>query len=274
MHEPRQERAERRADRWLWPVGGGLAAGTVAGLFGVGGGILLVPILVLVLRRTQHDAHATSLVAVTMGALAGVARFGLDGSVALAGGLALAAGAIAGARLGARLLPRIPEQRLRRLFVAALAILAVRFLLVGASGEAAVAGDVTPDLTAAQLALHAVGGVLAGTVSSVLGVGGGIVNVPLLVLGFGYGQHVAEGTSLAVIVPTALTGAVSHHRSGYTDWGLGVRLGAGSVLGAVLGAQLALSLSPVTLGRLYGGLQVVVAVLMLRRSRSATGVSS
>jgi len=256
-----------RARGWLWPVSSGLAAGIVAGLFGVGGGLLLVPVLTLLLGRTQHVAHATSLVAVTLGALAGVARFGLDGSVALLGGLALAAGAVVGARVGARLLPSIPEQRLRLLFVAVLVVLAVRFLIVGASGEAAISGDVTPDLTTLQLGLHVLGGLLAGVVSSVLGVGGGVINVPLLVLGFGYGQHVAEGTSLAVIVPTALTGAVSHHRNGYTDWALGLRLGTGSVVGAVLGAQLALSLSPVTLGRLYGVLQLVLAALMLRRVR-------
>lgn len=262
--------ATRQADRaagWLWPLVGGLAAGVVGGLFGVGGGMLLVPTLVLLLGRSQHVAHATSLVAVALGALAGVTRFGIAGSVALVGGLALAAGAIVGARLGAVLLPRIPERRLRSLFVGVLLLLALRFLLVGASGDAAVDGDLVPARDAVALGLHVVGGLAAGMVSSVLGVGGGVVNVPLLVLGLGYGQHVAEGTSLAVIVPTAVTGAVSHHRNGYTDWALGLRLGVGSIAGATAGAQLALSLSPVTLGRLYGVLQLVVALLMLRRPR-------
>lgn len=256
-----------RATGWALPIGGGVAAGVIAGLFGVGGGILLVPLLVLVMHRAQHEAHATSLVAVTLGALAGVARFAADGSVALVGGAALAVGAVAGARLGSWLLPFIPERRLRQVFIAVLVVLSVRFLVVGASGEAATAGDVVPELDALRIALHVGGGVVAGVVSSVLGVGGGIVNVPLLVLGFGYGQHVAEGTSLAVIVPTALTGAVSHHRHAYTDWRLGRRLGIGTVVGAVIGAQVALSLSPVTLGRLYGILQIVVAVLMVRRRR-------
>ena len=86
-------------------VGGGLVAGSAAGLFGVGGGVLLVPLLVLVLKRSQHVAHATSLVAITLAAVAGAGRFALDGSVAWAGGLAVAVGAVVGARLGARLLP-------------------------------------------------------------------------------------------------------------------------------------------------------------------------
>lgn len=248
-------------------VVGGTVAGTAAGLFGVGGGILLVPLITLVFRRPQHVAHATSLVAITLGAAAGVGRFAVDGSVAVAGGLALAVGAVVGARGGAAVLPRVSEGWLRRLFSLLVLGLAVRFLVVGASGSAAVAGATTPELTPALLALHVVGGLAAGAASAVLGVGGGVILVPLLVLGFGYGQHVAEGTSLAVIVPTALTGAWSHHRHGYTDLRLGVRIGLASVVGSLLGASLALSLAPVTLGRLYGALQLVVGLLMLRPPR-------
>lgn len=251
-----------RGSRWLAPLAGGLAAGLVSGLFGVGGGVLLVPVLVLVLRRHQHEAHATSLVAVTMGAVAGLLRFAGGDSVSLAGAAAVAVGAVAGARLGAGWMPSIPERRLRQLFAGVLLVLAVRFLLVGA--EPGTAGTAAPELDAVLLGLHGLGGIAAGVVSSLLGVGGGIINVPLLVIAFGYGQQVAEGTSLAIIVPTAATGAWAHHRNGYTDWATGARLGAGAVVGGVLGASLALSISPTTLGRLFGVLQVAVGVLMLR----------
>lgn len=250
-------------------VAAGLAAGLVAGTFGVGGGVLLVPVLALVLGRPQHVAHATSLVAVTLAALAGAVRFGLDDAVSLLGALALVVGSIAGARLGARLLPRIPERRLRALFGVVLLVLALRFLVVGASGEAAVDGDLVPALTWTTFLAHAVGGFAAGVTSSVLGVGGGVVMVPLLALGLGYGQHVAEGTSLAVIVPTALTGAVRHARNGYTDWALGLRIGLAAVVGSTLGASFALSLDAVSLGRTFGVLQAVVGVLMLWRARVA-----
>lgn len=255
-----------------WVVfAGGVGAGAVAGLFGVGGGLLLVPLLVLLLRQPQHRAHATSLVAVTMGASAALARFALDGSVAVAGAAALTVGAVTGARLGARLMPRITDRRLRALFAAVLLVIAVRFLVFG-GGPAADGAETgaAPTLDGVRVALHVVGGVVAGGVSSLFGVGGGIVLVPLLVLGFGYGQHLAEGTSLAVIVPTALTGAVAHHRhSAYTDWRLGAELGVGAVLGAVAGAQVALGLDAATLGRLFGVLQAVVAALMLRGVRDS-----
>lgn len=248
---------------------GGLASGLIAGLFGVGGGVLLVPLQVLVLGSAQHVAHATSLVAVTLAAAVGVARFAVEGAVHLPGAAALAAGAVVGARIGAVLLPRISDRRLRAVFGAVLLVLSVRFLL--APGSATAAADMAvPDLDATMIAAHVVGGLVAGVTSSVLGVGGGVVMVPLMALGLGYGQHIAEGTSLAVIVPTAATGAWAHARSGYTDWRAGLRLGVGAMAGAALGASVALGLSGATLGRLFGALQVLTAALMLRPG-SSTG---
>lgn len=241
----------------------GLLGGLVAGTFGVGGGIVLVPILVLLLHRPQHVAHATSLVAVGMGALAGALRFGLDGAVAIVPALLLAAGSIAGARVGARVMADLPERTLRRLFSALLLLVAVRFLL-GSSGADGLGAEV-PELDALSAAVHVGGGFVAGVVSSVLGVGGGIIMVPLLALGLGYGQHVAEGTSLAVIVPTAVTGARRHAASGFTDWHLGVRLGVGALVGALVGASLALALDADDLARAFGVLQVLMAALLLRR---------
>ncbi len=264
MHEP----APARRRGWVLPVAGGLAAGVVAGLFGVGGGVLLVPLLVLVIGRSQHEAHATSLVGVTLATAAGVARFAVDGAVWLPGAAALAVGAITGARAGAALLPRLSEGWLRRLFVLLVVVVAGRFLVGGGPGGSS-AG--LPTIDAGVLAIHVLGGLAAGVTSSVLGVGGGIVIVPLLTLGLGYGQHVAEGTSLAVIVPTALTGALAHARHGLTDWRLGSWLGMTTVLGSLAGATLALSLSPVTLGRLFGGLLLAVGALMVWRARPGGG---
>jgi uncharacterized protein len=251
-------------------LAGGLAAGLVAGMFGVGGGVLLVPVLVLLLHRPQHVAHATSLFAVTLAALSGVIRFAVDGAVNVPGALALAVGAVAGARLGAAFLPKITDTLLRRLFAGLLVLLALRFLLTGGS-DAGTTGTTVPDLTAGTIALHVVGGLAAGTVSSMFGVGGGIIMVPLLALGFGYGQHIAEGTSLAVIVPTALTGAVAHHRNAYTDWRLGLMIGPTAIVGAAVGATVALGLEAATLARLFGVLQFVVAVLMLQGTRRPVG---
>ncbi len=252
---------------------GGVAAGLVAGLFGVGGGILLVPVLVLWLGSPQHEAHATSLVAVTLAAVAGATRFAMDDAVSLPGAVALAAGALPAARLGADLLPRIPESRLRTAFGVLAVGLSVRFLVAGAGGDAA-AGISAPALDAGDLAIHVAGGLVAGLVSSLMGVGGGVVLVPVLTLALGYDQHVAEGTSLAVIVPTALVGAWQHGRNGLTQWSTGLRLGLATIIGSVTGASIALGVSPDVLARGFGVLLAIVGARILNRSRGRAGAPS
>lgn len=250
----------------MYPLGGGLAAGFVAGLFGVGGGVLFIPVLVLLLRRAQHVAHATSLVAITIPAVVGATRFALDGEVAWIGAGAVAAGAFGGVQFGAWLMPRIPDRQLRLLFSAILAIVALRLIAVG---DAPLGAGLVMDPTFEPVPVltHALLGVAVGTASALLGIGGGVVIVPALVLLFGYSQHLAEGTSLAIIVPTALLGAATHTRRGYTEWPLGLKLGAGAFLGALLGAELALALPSGSLARAFGALLAVVTVLMVRRTK-------
>lgn len=256
------------ARQWVLPVGGGLAAGFVAGLFGVGGGVLLVPVLVLLLHRAQHVAHATSLVAIVLPAIVGASRFAFDGAVAWPAALAVALGALAGVQLGVVIMPRVPEKRLRYVFAGLLALMAIRLLVLGdgAAGDGGVALG-TPDLDLVVLLLHVLLGLVSGTASAVLGIGGGAIIVPVLVVLFGYGQHIAEGTSLAVIVPTALVGAARHARRGYTEWHLGWRLGVGGLVGALLGAETALNLPGQTLARAFAGMLIIVTVLLIRRGR-------
>ena len=106
-------------------------------------------------------------------------------------------------------------------------------------------------------------GVLVGAFSALFGVGGGILMVPFVVVVLGFGQHVAEGTSLLVIVPTALVGAIAHAKRGYVDVPAVVMLGAGGVLGAWLGAIVGLELSDDLLRDLFAALVAVVGVRMI-----------
>ncbi len=110
-------------------AGLGLAAGFVGGLFGVGGGVVVVPGLVLWLGLAQHRAHATSVAAIVASASAALVPFALDGEVDWPAALALFAGAGVGAYGGARLIARIPEVWLARAFVALMAVAAVRLWL-------------------------------------------------------------------------------------------------------------------------------------------------
>ena len=104
----------------------GVAAGFVGGLLGVGGGVVIVPGVVLLMAFDQHRAHATSVAAIVAAASAAVVPFAMDGSVqwAFAGWLLI--GAVAGASVGARQLDKIPEVWLARAFVALLVVAALR----------------------------------------------------------------------------------------------------------------------------------------------------
>jgi uncharacterized protein len=108
----------------------GLAGGLFSGLLGVGGGVVMVPLLVLWAGYGQRDAHAVSLGAIIPISAAGVLAFGLAGEIRLLEALALAAGSIAGAQVGARLLARADERKLKLAFGLFLVVVAV-FMAVG-----------------------------------------------------------------------------------------------------------------------------------------------
>lgn len=123
-------------------------------------------------------------------------------------------------------------------------------------------------MTALEAVATALFGALAGILSGLLGVGGGIVMVPYLGLALGLDQHVAEGTSLLVIVPTAMAGVLAHARRGRVDWRTGRLLGILGVFGAIAGAQVALVVPPTVLRRVFAGFLVLIGIRFLRRSLS------
>jgi hypothetical protein len=109
----------------------GLVGGLFSGLLGIGGGIVMVPLLTMVAGLSQRDAHAVSLAAIIPISLAAIAVYGVAGKVEPAEAAALAVGAIAGARVGAGVLARAPERVLKAAFGVFLLVAAVSILLEG-----------------------------------------------------------------------------------------------------------------------------------------------
>jgi uncharacterized membrane protein YfcA len=110
-------------------------------------------------------------------------------------------------------------------------------------------------------------GIGTGVVSGMLGVGGGILMVPGMVLFLGMTQHTAEGTSLLVIIPTALVGAYTHFRKGYVLLLAAAILGAGGIAGAFIGSRIALSVPAHTLRVIFGVYLVLLGVRMVIPAR-------
>lgn len=106
----------------------GLAAGLLSGLLGVGGGIVIVPLLVTVVGLSQHRAHATSLAAIIPIAAVGAAAFAVEGNIDYGVGALLALGTLAGAPLGARFMARAGEGPLKLMFGFLMLVVAAQLL--------------------------------------------------------------------------------------------------------------------------------------------------
>lgn len=246
--------------RRLGPSAGvGVLAGFLSGLFGVGGGILIVPGLVTLARMPQRLAHGTSLAAIVPIALSGVAGYAVADAVDWPAAGLIALGAVWGALLGTRVLHAAHQDTLRIAFAAFLLLTALRLLLV--VPEASGRGELTVPLALALVGL----GLVSGTLAGLLGVGGGIVIVPALVVLFSVPDAVAKGTSLLVIVPTATAGTVSNVRRGNADLPVAATVGLFGVASAFGAAALSVDLDPAVSSVLFGLLLVAVATRMLRR---------
>jgi uncharacterized membrane protein YfcA len=107
-------------------------------------------------------------------------------------------------------------------------------------------------------------GIVAGLTSGLIGIGGGIIIVPVLVLFFGFSQQLAQGTTLALMVPPlGAFAAWTYYRQGYVDIKTAVLICFGFLVGSVLGADLALRLPTEVLTRIFGAILVAVGLRML-----------
>ena len=234
----------------------GLTAGLLSGLFGVGGGTVIVPLLVLMLSFDQRLAAGTSLAAIVPTASVGVISYAMSGSVAWIPALILAVGAVVGAQIGSRLLPKIPQTALRWGFVVFIVIVIVSLFVVIPSRSAAFE---LGWLNGAGLVLL---GVITGIIAGLIGVGGGVIIVPALMLAFGTSDLIAKGTSLMMMIPTAVSGTIGNLRHRNVDLLAAGIIGLSACTMTALGAWLATQIDPFTGNMLFVVYLVVIAVQM------------
>lgn len=241
-------------------IGIGLAAGLMSGLFGVGGGTVIVPLLVMFLHFDQRLAAGTSLAAIVPTAAVGVVSYAVPGAVAWIPALILAAGAVVGAQIGTWLLARLPQNVLRWGFVGFLLVVIVMLFIVVPSRDADL--PLTVLTVTGLVALGVVTGVLAG----LLGVGGGVIVVPALMLLFGTSDLIAKGTSLLMMIPTAISGTIGNLRRHNVDLLAAALVGGSACVTTALGALIATHIDPFTGNVLFALFLVYVAVQMTIRA--------
>jgi len=240
----------------------GLLAGITGGVTGGGGGIVSIPLMVAFLKLDQHAAHGVSLVALVFTGLVGAITYASNGSLDLVAAVLIAAPAVVTARAGAHFAHSLPEWKLKRAFGGYLLVVSALMLLKPYLG--------TPQALTAGLArslLLLMTGTVAGFTSGMMGVGGGAIMIPAMVLLAGFDQHVAQGTSLLVMVPAGGAGAYTHWKLGNVRTRILPGIIAGVLAGTWLGGTFAHYLSDMVLRAIFAVLLIWTGIRYLRTGK-------
>lgn len=254
----------------------GLATGMVLGLFGSGGSIIALPALMYLLHVDPKSAIAMSLgvvaVTATVSALDNWRRGLVDPRVALVFGLFGVGGTFAGARLGVvtpvaiqlALFALVMYAAAWRMLKPARLVAPVPVMAAAGGGAVAIGGFrefFSPGM--GHIALH---GIAVGVLTGLVGVGGGFLIVPALVLLSGIPMRTAVGTSLAIVAVKSYAGFVGYMGAVSVDWTLMGSFTVVTVIGSFVGARFAVRISQGALKQAFAWFLVVVATYILFRN--------
>lgn len=263
-------------------LAGGAAAGLFGSLLGLGGGVLIVPLLTLGFGRPLREAVGVSLVCVIVTSSAAAGTY-LRGRVAnLRLGMVLALFTALGALVGGLVAFIVPDRALAALFAILLAYVALSMARASRStggGEApspdtaapapedAPAGTLdAPGYRVRRIGSASVASVGAGMVAALLGIGGGAINVPTMHLLMGVPVRVATATSNLMIGVTAVASAIIYLLRGGIDPYIAGPTALGVFAGATVGARIASRVDTRILRWLFVGVLALIATQMARRA--------
>lgn len=259
----------------------GLVMGGVVGGLGGGGGVLTVPALVYVLGQSAQDATTGSVVVVGITAAVGVATRIRGGGVDRRTGIALGAVGIPAAYLGTLVNRQVGQPVLLLAFAALTLVAATAMLLdgrgpdrprvaddgpAGGSGAPTTAVDTRRRALLATVAVVAACGAVIGFLTGFLGVGGGFLVVPALVIVLRMPMASAVGTSLLVIVLNSVSSVVSRWGDMHLDWHVMGPFTLAAVVGTLLGKRVADTLSGAALTTSFAVMLVTVGIVVGVRS--------
>jgi uncharacterized membrane protein YfcA len=242
----------------------GFAVGAAGGLVGLGGAELRLPYLVGVLLVVPRAAVPVNLAVSLVTVLAALPTrlAGSDPAALLpwaAVATSVAIGAVVAAYLGAGWLRRIPDEALRRALGALLVVLG--FVLLLEAALPLVPAGTLPPVPGIRLVAGIASGLIIGTISSLLGVAGGEVIIPTLILGYGVPVNVAGTLSLLISLPAIIVGTLRYWRAGaFNEAALSKfvigPLAAGALCGAPVGGWLAAAAPAALIKSILGGLLI------------------
>ena len=250
----------------------GVAVGLLSGMFGIGGGTVIVPALVW-LGLSQRNAAATSTLAIVPTSISGVISYATGGHVDWIAALLLFCGMFVGGQIGSWLLARLPELVLRWIFVIFLAFVIVNQAGFVPSRSQRIVMTVTTGICLVLL------GVVIGTLAGLLGIGGGALAVPALSMLFGASDLIARGTSLLAMFPNSITTSAANLKRKLAHVKTALIIGVTAALTAPLGTWAAGAVTPRVGSVLFACYLCVllvrslfVAVKATRKARAAQAV--
>lgn len=244
----------------------GIAAGILSGLFGIGGGIVMVPSLIVLFGMDILDANATSLAAMLLPVgILGVIAYYKAGLINIRESLWIALGLFLGSFVGGEFAVNISENLLAKLYAAILLYIAVSYFDIFSYFR----NKKTPD-PVQQPVIHKafwtyiLVGIGAGIFAGLFGKGGGIVIVPILIGIFHYDAKAAAATSLAALqLPVGLPSVIIYANAGHLNILYAALIALGILGGAFFGSKIAVKLPSAIFKKAYAVFLLVVAVFMI-----------
>ena len=230
----------------------GFLGGIPSGLLGLGGGILFIPLMVYIAKLKMKEIAGVSSMAVAIVATVGSIRYGSKGYGLEPFMPHLIIGGILGALAGNQINKKLNNKSLKKIFSIVLFITAIRMnYIVDVS-------DVSND----NMYIYIMVGFGSGILAGLLGLGGGVVRIPALLILAGIPSLVAQGASLIASVPTAIAAAYPKVKGQPEKIRQGLLVGSGGVMGVLIGSEIAFSLGDSSLKTIFSYFLFLVAIKM------------
>jgi uncharacterized protein len=236
----------------------GVIAGFICGLFGMGGGSLIVPAIVHVFSMPMKQAIGTSLFVIVFSAISALINYMRSKQIKTKLALFIVPSGMVGAQAGALLTSRLPEAAVKYIFIILVTLLGTKMLL---QPEDKAACEKTDYNKVSAILI----GLSAGFVSGLCGVGGAVMIVPLLYIFLKVPMHACIGTSLIAIFFNSLSGSTGYIIRGYVDFRIGTLLAVSSMIAAPLGAKLSINTPRERLRRMFAVILILSGLSILIR---------
>ncbi len=232
----------------------GLIGGLLSGILGIGGGIVFVPLLTYLTKEDFKINTGISSLAIVFVASASAVSYIVNGIEISTYVLYLIIGAVIGGYLGSRISKFITSKNLQRMFSVLLLFAAYRMYF----------GTNFSSRFEENILLYILIGILSGMGSGLLGIGGGIIRIPLLIFFGGIGNLAAQGVSLITAIPSSVAAVIPKLRN-REFIKRGIIIGIFGIIGSIIGSNIAFALPQKTLNYAFATFLVLVSINMFFR---------